>query len=444
MIPMPTQLSGAKFLAQRHRALLADEPRVGKTGAAIIAADMIIAKRIDVVTTASGRAVWRRGFISWCKINRSIGIVGLDKNAVNCDVRIFSYNGATKFTPNRINDLVILDESHNCKNPESQRTKALLGKAVSGGLYLHNESSFVKTSTRAWFLTGTPLPHDPSDIWTTLRSSCPGRLLADNTRGWPDVTRFEDFRHRYCKVYMKKVSNWKRIPVVVSGRNETELRERLGDFMLRRTQQDIGLRPPVYELFPLIISESVRNNLFTQVAKVAILVAAEQNDTHTLDLHLGPLRRLTGAIKAEAVAGAVKEEFDNGLKKIVLMYWHKEVGDILQDRLSAFNPLRIDGSTSAKDREHYESVFAKRDEHQVMLGQIQAAGEAVDFSAANELWFVEQSFSPKDMAQAAMRITNVNQAQNTFVRVCYIEGSIDEAVQATLLRLFTAIKGVIE
>ena len=431
-------------MAARHRALLADEPRVGKTGAAIIAADMILANTIDVVTTASGRAVWRRGFHTWSKLGRTIGIVGVDKNASECNVRILSYNGATTFVSQRRSDLVILDESHNCKNPDAKRTQAILGKPVAGGKSLFTDGALVQAATRAWFLTGTPLPHDPSDIWTTMRSSCPERLHADDQRDWPDVTRFEDFRSRYCIVRMKQISRFNKIAVVIGGRNESELRARMGDFMLRRTQKDIGIRPSVYELFPLVVSNAVRKQVDGDLDKTAILKAAELGATKELEMELGPLRRLTGNIKAQAVVEAVREEFNNGLNKIVLMYWHKEVGDVLEAGLEQFEPLRIDGATLTKDREKYELAFRGNTNNRVMLGQIQAAGEAVDFSSANELWFVETSFSPKDQAQAAMRITNVNQTRNTFVRVCCIEGSIDEALQASLLRLWTAINGVLK
>ena len=277
-----------------------------------------------------------------------------------------------------------------------------------------------------------------------MRSSCPERLLADDQRDWPDVTRFEDFRSRYCIVRMKQISRFNKIAVVIGGRNESELRDRVGDFMLRRTQKDIGIRPSVYELFPLVVSNAVRKQVDGDLDKTAILKAAELGATKELEMELGPLRRLTGNIKAQAVVEAVREEFNNGLNKIVLMYWHKEVGDVLEAGLEQFEPLRIDGATLTKDREKYELAFRGNTNNRVMLGQIQAAGEAVDFSSANELWFVETSFSPKDQAQAAMRITNVNQTRNTFVRVCCIEGSIDEALQASLLRLWTAINGVLK
>ena len=54
MKPRQTQIDGALFLAKTGRALLADEPRVGKTGAAILAADYELAEKLLIVTTTSG------------------------------------------------------------------------------------------------------------------------------------------------------------------------------------------------------------------------------------------------------------------------------------------------------------------------------------------------------------------------------------------------------
>ena len=71
MRPLPTQISGAAFLAQRRFALLADQPRVGKTGAAIMACDMALDASILVVTTASGRPVWRKAWADWSAAGRS-------------------------------------------------------------------------------------------------------------------------------------------------------------------------------------------------------------------------------------------------------------------------------------------------------------------------------------------------------------------------------------
>ena len=75
---MTTQLIAADFLARRQRAFLWDSPRVGKTGAAVIAADYIGARSALVVTTASGRGVWRRAFPAWQTIPRRVRVLGSD------------------------------------------------------------------------------------------------------------------------------------------------------------------------------------------------------------------------------------------------------------------------------------------------------------------------------------------------------------------------------
>ena len=94
-----------------------------------------------------------------------------------------------------------------------------------------------------------------------------------------------------------------------------------------------------------------------------------------------------------------------------------------------------------RDREEQQERFALSG-YRVFLAQLDAASEAIDLSAAAELWFVETTFSPKTMRQMGSRISNVNQTKNTFVKVCYIEVSIDESIQASLLRLWSAIKEV--
>ncbi len=242
---------------------------------------------------------------------------------------------------------------------------------------------------------------------------------------------------------MKKTSRFRRIPVVVGGRNLPELRERLEGFILLRTQAEVGIRPPVYEIMPLMVSESARRKADGDLNQKAILDAIDAGKTRDLELHLGALRRITGAIKAPAVVEAVEDEFANGLDKIVLAYWHQEVGDILEAGLSHLGVLRLDGATPPNQRGQIEQQFLTDKTKRVFLAQIVAAGEAIDLSAAALLWFVEVSFTPKDMKQMSLRITNHTQTRQAIVRVCVIEGSIDEAIQGRLLMLWTAIREVL-
>lgn len=448
MNPLPTQLSGADFLASRQHALLADSPRVGKTGAAIIAADYVLAQTILVITTASGRGVWQAGFKAWSVLDRDVQIA-LPTSTVKADVVIVGW--PTVSNPKLLAqllarewDLVISDEDHFAKNFTAKRTQALYGRLVDDGVSLDTARAIYSRARRVWPLTGTPLPHSPADMYPRLRALAPERLRGDQAKGWPCVMAYNDFLHRYCKVRMKKLSNWNRIPVVVGGQNLEELHARCDGFFLRRTQQDVGIRPPLYDTLPLVVSDQSRRLVEKDVDQKAVLDAADSGDTKKLEMHLGPLRRITGVLKAKEVVGAVKDEFDSGLDKIVLAYWHKDVGEILAEGLSQFGVVGIDGSTPANARQTNVEAFSKPDGPRVFLGQIEAAGEAIDLSAAAELWFVESAFSPKSMQQMSLRITNHSQSRQAVVKVCSLAGSIDEALQARLLMLWANIREVLK
>lgn len=445
--PFSHQIEGAKFLSGRDVGLLADEPRVGKTGAAIMAADYDLAGSILVITTASGRPVWRRAFDDWSPFGRSVQVVAKDSDKLKADVAIVGWGSITNakirsMLLRRKWSRLISDEDHAAKSFEAARTRALYGDPHEGGLLLNASTALAHAADgRVWCLTGTPQPHNPGDWYPRLRALKPGCLRAHD--GMPDVTAYEDFMRRYTIRRPKKISQWRKIMVVMGGQNLPELRARIGDFMLRRTQQDVGIRAPIYETLPLAVSPAMRREVEGNLEAAAVLAAAEAGDTRALEMHLGPLRRLTGEIKARAVVEAVKDEFDCGLDKIVLAYWHRDVGQILKDGLSTYGVVGVDGSTSANKREENVARFNDPKGPRVFLAQIEAAGEAIDLSPSANLWFVETAFSPKSMKQMSLRVTNHTQTRQAFVKVCVLEGSIDEALQQILMRLWTAIREVI-
>lgn len=436
MTPMPTQTSGADFLTPLRRAFLWDQPRVGKTGAAILAADRIGAVTILVVTTASGRAVWRRAFPAWSPFSRRITVLGVDPPQ-ETDVGIVSWDSLPRLSGRmkRRPDLIILDEDHRASNPNAKRTQLVYGLICDDGEDLQ-PTGVVRPGDRCWHLSGLPAPHDLSNHWPRMRASCPERL--------DGVVRFSDFKQRYCVAGHKRLPNGERIEVVFGGRNADELRERLDGMFLRRTQADVGIRPPRYEIMPLIVSNKMLiREADGGVDKARVLLAAENGDTKDLDITLGTIKRITGAIKARAAVDAINEEMGNGLEKIVLAYWHREVGDILDSGLRKRGVLRIDGQTPARERERAEVRFRQKN-YGVFLAQIKAAGEAIDLSPAREMWMVETSSTPGDMEQISKRIVNVAAPGQRLVRVVTLEGSIDEALQARLLALWAPIRQVLQ
>ena len=452
MIPFPHQIEGAKWLAEQDAGILADEPRVGKTGASIMAADMRGARTILVVTTASGRGVWKRGFASWSVLDRPLQIIA-SAAKLHEDTRIAIAGWPSL---NRVEvrqqllardwDVLILDEGHYAKSFAAKRTEAVFGQLLDDGQNLNTRAALIRRAKAVWDLTGTPMPNSPFDLYPVLRACAGERLLADASRGWPDVTCESAFKKRYCKIKPKKIGNgpyarW--IEVIIGGQNLEELRQRTEGFILRRTQQDVGIQAPIYETLPLVISPAQRKRIDEAAGDMkAIMAAIEAGETQALDMHLGPLRRLTGSIKAELVAQAVREEFESGLDKIVLAFWHADVAAILAEALADFGVTGIDGATPPSARDANVQMF-QRGAARVFLAQIAAAGEAIDLSSSCELLVVEPSFIPAQMKQIALRITNHTQTRQPRVRVAALEGSIDDAIQSSLLRKWSVINEVL-
>lgn len=442
--PFPTQIVGADWLSGRRNALLADAPRCGKTGTAIMACDDRMEASVLVVTTASGRAVWERAWGQWSPFGRSVQVMQQAKPAT-ADVVIVSWGGVNRADVRaellkRTWDRLILDESHFAKSFDAQRTRAVYGDLVDGGRELFTGRALLPKAKGVWALSGTPVPNAPNDLYPMLRALFPERL-----RNGTDVTEYQTFLHRYCKVRMKTLPRgFRKIPVVMGGRNLDELQARMEGLMLRRTQADVGIRQPIYETLPLLVSAKQRRELDGDLNRARILAAAEAGDTRTLEMELGPLRRHTGAVKAGAVIEAVKDEFAAGLDKVVIAFWHREVGARLLEGLSSYGVVGIDGSTPGNVRGEAEQRFLHDPKVRVFLGQIQAAGEAIDLSSSAELIFAETSLVPKDMAQMSLRVTNLTRDRTPRVRVATLAGSIDEALEEVLLRKWAAIRELVK
>lgn len=210
----------------------------------------------------------------------------------------------------------------------------------------------------------------------------------------------------------------------------------------------VGITAPVYEIMPLMASPAaVKQAQEAERSSVdaAVLAKIAAGDTEGLkNDHLGPVRRVWGALKVKPLVEALKEEFESGLDKVVIAAWHTDVIGALADALAKYGVTGVDGSTSAKAREANVRAFQTDPKIRVFIGQIQAAGEAIDLSAAAELIFAESSFVPAQMAQFAMRITNFGQARAPRVRVATLEGSIDDVIQTSLLRKWAAINSVLK
>jgi SNF2 family DNA or RNA helicase len=80
----------------------------------------------------------------------------------------------------------------------------------------------------------------------------------------------------------------------------------------------------------------------------------------------------------------------------------------------------------------------------VFIGQLQACSTAITLHAANQVVFVEQSWTPSDNAQAAKRCHRIGQKNPVFVRMLGLAKSVDEAVAKVLARKSQMISELME
>lgn len=418
---IPEQHEGAMFLAERKAALLADQPGYGKTAQAVTACDLIFANKILVITTASARQNWINEFRQWSDYERPAEAwFDTRKRKAGPGITVVAWSNI--IAPNVWQslrqewfDVLILDESHYAKSIDAKRTRVVYDEIVP-------------RAKRVWCLSGTPVPNAPIDLFPMCKALFPDVLARRN---------YHSFLHHFCTIKPRFI-NGRRIDVVTGGRNNDELAAALKPHMLRRRTQ--GLPPIRYSVYSLHADKLPEED---DLDRQAILDAARSGDTNTLDIHLGTLRRLTGVLKAHATVETLKEDLSNGLDKVVVFAWHKDVMDILEEGLAEFGVVSIRGGVDARDRDGIVQQFQKGDAR-VFVAQIQAAGEAITLTAAAQAFFVEVSFIPKDMDQAVKRIFRRGQTRPCLCRVAALAGSIDEALMRIVTRKVETIRTIMD
>lgn len=78
-----------------------------------------------------------------------------------------------------------------------------------------------------------------------------------------------------------------------------------------------------------------------------------------------------------------------------------------------------------------------------MIANIATAGTSVNFTAAHNVLFVEQTFVPADIAQAVKRCHRIGQDQPVNVRFMGLANSIDQHIARVLRRKTAEINGIL-
>jgi hypothetical protein len=443
------QKASVSYALCRKFCLIADQPGLGKTPIAIAYANEIKAKRVLCIVPANIRGQWERRIREWSTMQwpYSVYTVYHGRNGVHptANWTVISYdlarNPAILAALARGHyDLLIIDEAHMLKTVGTKRTRAVFGSVLFPEL-VH----LAPHCERIMALTGTPLPNRPREAYVLARNMC-----------WDciDFASEDDFRERFNPAMRMEGERYnpetKKMESYVytderSGRH-MELQNRLRvNFMARHLKREVmpQLKMPVFDIIQLTETSAVKQALAAER-----LLDIDPETLQGADLAINGqwaiVRQQMGIALAPQIADYIEMLLDGGEDKLVLAGWHHAVLDIWCERLAKYGIIRIDGNTTAKQKERLVVQFggdparhiAADPNIRVAIGNMQSMGQGTDGlqHVCNHILVGEPSPVPGDNEQMVDRLDRGGQDLTVQAEFFVAPNSILERILASSLR----------
>jgi superfamily II DNA or RNA helicase len=419
---MAHQARMVEAAAEGHRTfLLADEPGLGKTAQALLAAQVTDAYPLLVAVPNVVKTNWAREVELWTPSRRATVLHGdaLDVDGF-ADVFVVNYEildrhlvwlGQHGFRG------MIVDEAHYIKNKTSQRSQNVLELAAR----------IRKRVPRPLLmaLTGTPLINDIEDfraIWQFLGwiddKKPLGELMAelDDTGLTPADRGFYPVARQIVVdmgiVRRRKVDVASDIPARRIADVPVELEGEAGR-SIRKAEEDLARR--LVERYDRALEtrrnqapvEGIDHDLVRQVATWE----REDISTESGENVFGMLRRI-GQAKA-GLAADYAAQLARNAGKVVFFAKHIDVMDTAEETFASrgIPSVSIRGDQTKSAREKAIDSFTNDPQVQVIVCSLTAAGVGINLQVASNLVLAELSWTDAEQTQAIDRVHRIGQTE---------------------------------
>jgi SWI/SNF-related matrix-associated actin-dependent regulator 1 of chromatin subfamily A len=424
--PYPFQVAGVQRGVLRPKILLAEEPGLGKSLEALVIANMTRPERI-VIGCPTGLAFnWAAECEKWLVDPRSITILNNPRKAVpERGVIILPYSHGHNFVEKLRGptDLLIMDESHNLKNPSARRTAPWLGH---GG--------FAEQAKRVVALTGTPVPNNPLEIHGLLR------VLAPESVG--RISR-ERFKELYCSSFKGKTKVAKKNGGVanvefekIDGANEDALNAELraSGVMVRRFKNDVLDQLPPKHVYLMHLSPTAEiEALVREEATLYDMLETKlltSQELMAVQGHIAHVRARLGSLKAPKIADYVRSIFESGETRVILFMIHREAMEIVRKSFD-FSGIKVrilSGSESPAARQAHVNAFQRPGGYELAIGQVTAAGVGLTMTAARYCVLGEIAWTPATNDQCIDRAHRISQTRQVEAPIITFPHAVEERV----------------
>jgi hypothetical protein len=420
---MPHQGEVVAAAAAGHRTfLLADEPGLGKTAEALLAAEAANAYPLLVVVPNVVKTNWAREAARWTPRRRATVVQG-DGEAVDgfADIVVLNYEVLDRHL-GWLGDFgfrgMVVDEAHFIKNKTSQRSQHVL--ALSDRIRSRTARPLLMA------LTGTPLINDIDDfraIWQFLGwidDSKPLDALADalEDTGLTPADRGFYAAARQCVIDLGIVRRRKLdvaadiparriadLPVELDGRAGRSIRaaERdLADRMVARYDTALANRSSEAG------AEGIDHDLVRQVARWELKDATNAESGE----NVFTMMRRIGQAKAE-LAADYAAQLARSAGKVVFFAKHIDVMDAAEETFARqgvrFSSIR--GDQTPRARQANIDAFVNDPDVAVAVCSLTAAGVGLNLQVASNIVLAELSWTDAEQTQAIDRSHRIGQTE---------------------------------
>ncbi|HEY3528836.1 MAG TPA: DEAD/DEAH box helicase [Nocardioides sp.] len=423
---MPHQARLLAAVAEGHRTfLLADEPGLGKTAQALLAAQAANAFPLLAIVPNVVKTNWAREAKMWTP-SRSVTVVhgdGLDVDGF-ADIVVVNYEVLDRHVgwmgEHGFRGLVV-DEAHYIKNKKSQRSQNVL--EVSDRIRQRVARPLLMA------LTGTPLINDIDDfraIWQMLGwidEKRPGNVLMAAL----EETGFTPADHAFYPaarqsvvdlgiVRRRKVDVAADIPARriadlpvelegAMGRSIREAEEQLAKRLVGRYRAALEHRRTGYSIVGV---DGIDHELVRRVAEREI---AEGSESKTGDNVFTMVRKI-GQAKAE-LATDYAVQLARSAGKVVFFAKHLDVMDTAEEIFArrGVGATSIRGDQTRKARDEAIDSFVNDPDTHVIVCSLTAAGVGINLQVASNVVLAELSWTNAEQTQAIDRVHRIGQTE---------------------------------
>lgn len=423
--PMHFQIESAWHALTRSPAYVADEAGLGKTITSILCMNTVLG-RVLVICPPFLKYNWADELKKWLVRGAAICVVDtgdpVRESLTNANIIIIpdSLIGSgtiQHYLKDQKFEWLFVDEAHRYKNPDAERTMALVGSDKDAKEYF----TYTSIAERIVFLSGTPIPNGkPIELFPLLSRTASESIQFRNLDEYGKefcagrmVTRYEGKR---------VIANWDFQGASNLKRLRRELKSKL---MIRHLKRDV-----LDELPP-----KNRKLVFLDCPKKLHKFEAKLLSKHTIkelmgmDAKLGDIasyQKEVGIAKLPQAIEYIRDLLENSNDKLVVFAHHVDVVEGLHAALKDFGCLTIRGGMNAVERQYKVKLFQTDKDFKVIVGNMASMGLGLTLTKAPGVVVVEYSWVPGENEQAEDRVHRMTQDKNVYIRYLVLRNTLDE------------------